>query len=101
MKADVFGGKIATKMAGLEDFLKGNNGGNGFFVGDSVSIWWSCIFVSLVSILCFNHVDISYQFKLVGLFADRSCICHAVTYSLSIQVIRGVMKIGLSIIPPS
>ena len=37
MKADAFSGKVATKLAGLEDFLKANNGGKGFFVGDSVS----------------------------------------------------------------
>jgi len=37
MKADAFSGKVATKLAGLEDFLKANNGGKGFFVGDSVT----------------------------------------------------------------
>ena len=36
MKADVFGGKIATKMAALEELLKSNNDGKGFLVGDSV-----------------------------------------------------------------
>ena len=38
MKADIFGGKVATKLAALEEFLKENNDGKGFFVGDSVSI---------------------------------------------------------------
>jgi len=37
MKADVFGGKIATKMAALEELLKSNNDGKGFLVGDSVT----------------------------------------------------------------
>ena len=37
MKVDAFSGKVATKLAALEEFLKANNGGKGFFVGDSVS----------------------------------------------------------------
>ena len=38
MKADAFRGKVAIKMAALEEFLKENKDGKGFFVGDSVSI---------------------------------------------------------------
>ena len=45
MKAEIFGGKIATKMAALEEFLKSNNDGKGFFVGDSVSIYYSCVWI--------------------------------------------------------
>ena len=43
LKADTFGGKIATKMAALEEFLKSHNDGKGFFVGDSVSIYSSYV----------------------------------------------------------
>ena len=37
MKVDIFGGKVASKLAILEGILKSNNDGKGFFVGGSVS----------------------------------------------------------------
>ena len=36
MKADIYGGKVSTKLANLEELLMSNNEGKGFFVGDSV-----------------------------------------------------------------
>ena len=35
-KKEAFEGDIAKKLIQLEGILKGNNGGNGFFVGDGV-----------------------------------------------------------------
>ena len=61
MKADVFGGKIATKMAALEELLKSNNDGKGFLVGDSVR--FSQCLMLMNSILLAGYLYFGFLFE--------------------------------------